>query len=100
MTHLIRNSITSYSYKVCSHVVLTTGLQKNTLYIKRLIPGCASTALHKWGGAHQTFLNTQFTGESPLRVVGRDEVDTTGYQPNIDLKKRLLKTTAKGLGPT
>ena len=42
------------------------------------------TRLHKWGGAHQTFINTQITSESLVRVEGRGEVGITGYQPNID----------------
>ena len=46
--------------------------------------GLDITGLHKWGGAHQTFLNTQFTWESLVRVVGRGEVGITGHQPYID----------------
>ena len=41
-----------------------------------------STGLHLWDGAHQTFLNTQITWESLVRVIGRGEVGMTGYQPN------------------
>ena len=35
-------------------------------------------------GAHQTFLNAQFTWESLVRVASRDDVGITVYQPNID----------------
>ena len=55
---------------------------KNICYLagtERLLTG-----LHKLGGAHQTFLNTQFTWESLVMVVGRGEVGIAGYQPNID----------------
>ena len=34
-------------------------------------------------GAHQTFLNTQFTWEANIKRVGRGEVGITGYQPNV-----------------
>ena len=41
------------------------------------------TGLHLWGAAHQTFLNTQITLESRVKVLGRGEVGNMGYQPNI-----------------
>ena len=41
------------------------------------------TGLHLWGGAHETFLNTQIAQESRVRVVDRGEDYITGYQPNI-----------------
>ena len=56
--------------------------QRNRNEITAIIKG-KTTGLHLWGGAQQTFLNTQMALESLVKVVGRGEVGIIGYQSNI-----------------